>query len=531
MARQHDEARFVCEVELHTTAHDRRVLRSRLEAGRQLFNAVLGDLLRRLDAARRDPAWTAATAMPQGPPRSRVLSALRSSYGLSEYLAHRHSSLARECWIREHLDANTAQKVATMAWRAVEAHMFGRHGRPRFRRAGELRSLEGKKHDVGIRLGGWGGKRPEIVWDGAHAKLRLALALDEHDPLHLAARLAPVRYVRLVRREVRGRERYFCQLVCVGHPPVKRAARPDGRFGIDVGPSWIAVSDESGNAERHKLAPSADRDVQACRRYQRKLARQRRANNPDCYDERGQAIGGRRPHRRSSRQRRTEAELREAERKLRATRRNEQGQLANRLLGDRGRLIYAERISYRALQRAYGRSVRDRAPGRFMAELARKAGEQGGALLEIPTFSTFLSQRCLCGRRARKSLSERCHRCTCQHFPGGTYADRDELAAFLALFCDENGTFDQHAAVAAWEGGANDRLLRTEQVRESVAKPRDPRVSEGTRQPGRSGSTDKRQRTPVTSRRTRVRAKPRGQRRTHRATAGPRPPSASRGNH
>ncbi|MDQ2759743.1 MAG: transposase, partial [Actinomycetota bacterium] len=180
----------------------------------------------------------------------------------------------------------------------------------------------------------------------------------------------------------------------------------------------------------------------------------------------------------------------------------------------------------------YGRSVRDRAPGQFMAELARKAAQQGGVLVEIPTRSTFLSQRCLCGRRERKALSERRHRCGCEHIPAGTHVDRDELAAFLAVFCDQDGTFDHRAAFAAWEGGANDRLLRTSTVREPAAKPQAPRLGEGTRTAGRSGSAGKRQRTPVTPRRAkRAGGKPRGQRRTTRMTTGTKPPGFSRGDH
>ncbi|MDQ2760878.1 MAG: transposase, partial [Actinomycetota bacterium] len=170
--------RFVCEIEVQTTPHDRRVLRSRMEAARQLYNAVLDDLLWRLDAARRDPGWAEAREMPRKTKfdrtaRSAAFLAVRCRYGLSEFSAHKHPSLGRKCWIREHLDANTAQKAATEAWRAVEENMYGTRRRPRFRRRGELRSVEGKKHDVGIRLIGWEAEAPAVAWDGLHGKLRL----------------------------------------------------------------------------------------------------------------------------------------------------------------------------------------------------------------------------------------------------------------------------------------------------------------------------------------------------------------------
>ncbi len=54
---------FVCEFEVQATSKDRCVLRSRLEAGRQLYNAVLGEAVRRLARMRRDPAFEQAKAL------------------------------------------------------------------------------------------------------------------------------------------------------------------------------------------------------------------------------------------------------------------------------------------------------------------------------------------------------------------------------------------------------------------------------------------------------------------------------------
>jgi transposase len=536
---------FVCEFELATTSHDRRVLRARLETGRQLYNAVLGDLLRRLRAARRDPVWAAACALPSGRTRATAFRQLRDRYGLSEYAAHKHPSLKAGCWIREHLDINTAQKVSTRAWRAVEQHMYGGRGRPRFKRRGELVSVEGKTNRSGIRFcfaeaqlldSGRGGESTRVEWNGAHCRLALALVIDRGDEVRVWALAHPVKYVRIVRRIVRGRERFSCQLVVEGQPLQKRPAGAGGRFGIDVGPSTVAVSDQHGNAQRHRLADGVSDPARARRRYQRKLDRQRRANNPDSYDQQGRAVRGQRPRRQSKRMRATERQLAETQRRLAARRHNEHGRLANQLIANLGPLVHAEKLSYRSFQRCFGRSVRDRAPGRFIAELERKAAQHGGGLVQIPTHSTWLSQRCVCGNRQRKDLSERRHRCGCEHVPDGFSIDRDELAAFLAIFCDQHGHFDQHAAQAAWEGGANDRLLRADKAREPADKPRAPAPAghrpTRKRLRGQSGSAGKRQRTPVRPPHAkRADGQPRGQRRTPRSRPGAKPPRFSHGDH
>jgi hypothetical protein len=57
----------------------------------------------------------------------------------------------------------------------------------------------------------------------------------------------------------------------------------------------------------------------------------------------------------------------------------------------------------------------------------------------VSTYSTFLSSRCLCGaRKKKKTLSERKHFCGCEYVPEGTFVDRDEFSAFLAMFSQES---------------------------------------------------------------------------------------------
>jgi hypothetical protein len=92
-----------------------------------------------------------------------------------------------------------------------------------------------------------------------------------------------------------------------------------------------------------------------------------------------------------------------------------------------GDTIKLEKLSYKAFQKLFGKSVGKRAPGTFVSHLVSKAERAGGKVVEIPTHSTKLSQTCQCGRVKKKSLSERVHRCEC-----GIVAQRDLYSAFLA---------------------------------------------------------------------------------------------------
>jgi hypothetical protein len=167
---------------------------------------------------------------------------------------------------------------------------------------------------------------------------------------------------------------------------------------------------------------------QHLRRLERKLDRQRRANNPDHYDERGRVKKGKKRWHVSHRQRKAQARRREVYRKLAATRKRSHGQLAHRALA-LGRTFQLERISYRAWQKTFGRSVGRSAPGTFVALLSRLAARAGGQVVELNTRRAKLSQRCHCGVVVKKPLHQRWHDCAC-----GVSTQRDLYSAYLARF-------------------------------------------------------------------------------------------------
>jgi hypothetical protein len=96
-----------------------------------------------------------------------------------------------------------------------------------------------------------------------------------------------------------------------------------------------------------------------------------------------------------------------------------------------GNTFKLEKLSYKAFQKLFGKSVGKRAPGMFVSRLIFKAERAGGQVIEIPTHSTKLSQTCQCGRVKKKSLCERIHQCEC-----GVVAQRDLYSALLAKYIE-----------------------------------------------------------------------------------------------
>ena len=83
--------------------------------------------------------------------------------------------------------------------------------------------------------------------------------------------------------------RYYVQLVLEGHAFLKPKHEEAGKdtIGLDIGPSTLAIVPRTGAADLVTFCEELTPDTRKKRRLQRKMDRQRRANNPDNDDEKG----------------------------------------------------------------------------------------------------------------------------------------------------------------------------------------------------------------------------------------------------
>ena len=409
---------FVCELPLVVSPASEGVLLRRLEAARQMYNALLGEAMRRVRLIRQSKDFNRARSLkPNNPERKVLFKRARERYNFSEYAFHSESTKLRHSWIGDHLDSNTAQKLATRAYKAVEKVLFGKAKKVRFKGKNQMDSVEGKSNKTGIR---W--KGDSVEWSG----LKLKALITSNDPVILYGLNSSVKYVRLVRRKVSGKNRFYVQLVCNGKPFIKpKNALAQGVVGLDIGPSTIAIVSDT-EVHLKEFASQLEFDAKTIRRLQRKMDRSRRATNPGNFNSNGTVKRGKNKWNSSKSYLKVRNSFRNLERKLAAHRKSLHGELVNDILRI-GDVIKLEKLSYKAFQKLFGKSVGKRAPGMFVAHLRNKAERAGGKVVEIPTYSTKLSQTCQCGRVKKKKLSERVHQCDC-----GVVAQRDLYSALLA---------------------------------------------------------------------------------------------------
>src|SRR6266702_6766088 len=433
---------FLLELPLRVDAGQAKRLRAHFEAARCLYNALLGEAMKRLRQMRADPAWQEARAIPQAHKKERkeAFSRLRHAHGFSEYALHEIVKTANCSWIAEHLDSMVAQTLATRAYQAVNRVCRGLAKHARFKSKGRgLDSVENKWNRSGLRFvlqppeegdQGW------LIW----GKCRLPALIEWDDPVVCHGLRHPIKYARLVRRKASSPKaqgadvqgcRYYVQLILEGKPHKKpRHIVGTDTIGLDLGPSTIAIVPREGGAQLVPLCEELKPDARAKRRLHRKLDRQRRANNPHNYDDKGRMKkrGKQRLTWKNSKSYlATRRRLANQERKLAAHRKSLHGRLVHQIIR-RGNDIRTEKLSYKAWQKQYGKSVGRNAPGMFIEQLRRTVASTGGILSEFPTHSTKLSQYCHgCQSYVKKPLSQRWHHCPCGIGP----VQRDLYSAFL----------------------------------------------------------------------------------------------------
>ncbi len=423
---------FITTIPLVVTSSAESELLSRFQAGRQLYNALLNESMIRMRLVQKSAHYQLAKSLSKRKARTEAFATARKQYRYSEYDLQAYATVVanNSKWIAQKVDSNTQQKLATRAFQASEKVMFGRAKKVRFKIPSRFRSMEGKTNGQGIR---W--IKNQLVWK----KLKLDALIDQSNPVLMHGITSEVKYVRILWKEIRGKRRWYAQLINKGLPYQKAAnfVTP-GVVGLDLNISNVAyVADSNaGLLPFAEKVPTFEREICA---IQRKMQRSQRQANPDNYEpdffgkkgrktvvKKGKFKKGRHQWHKSKRYQRIAGKKRELERRKSEYRKSQNRRLVNDILRN-GNQIKTERVSVKGWQKNWGKAIAAKSPGFFQSELKRKAENAGGSFYQFSTTKTALSQTHLTGERIKKSLSERIH-----HDKSGVEMHRDLMSAFLS---------------------------------------------------------------------------------------------------
>lgn len=437
-------SRYCVTFPLITEKYQETILNKRFEISRQLYNAVLSKAYKRYKSMIETKKYRQLKEQINNANEKekkllyKQLNEMYKQYRLNEYSLHEDIQEMQHHF-SENIDSFTAQKIATRVWSAFEDLLFGDGEIVHFKKYGELDSLEGKSNKTGIKF-----KDGFLIWNG----LKIPVKIDYNNPYEYQALKDEICYCRIKRRFIKGKYKYYLQIVFKGVPPMKinkdgevKRHIGNGTVGLDIGTQTIAIV-SNVDVKLLELADRVNNIEKEKRRILRYMDRSRRANNPDNFNEDGTIKKGKLKWVKSNRYIKAQNKLRELYRKQ-ADVREYQHQLLSNYILSLGNKIKVEEMNFKGLQKRskktekndkgkfkrkkrFGKSLANKAPAKLLTILDNKLKYFGEKLIKVNTKEVKASQyNHLNCRYNKKKLSQRWNDLN------GIKIQRDLYSAFL----------------------------------------------------------------------------------------------------
>lgn len=461
---------FVVSLRLLPTKEDEQELECRFRAGAHLYNLCVKEAQKRVHKLLKDAEYKARRKAYSGAKEERdALFEIRARYGLA-------GSYSLESYIKEgrkkfskHLDSSTCAKISMAVWSATANFLFKDGEQIHFKKVRDFRSMESKNNIQGIRF-----REDHVEWRGLNIPIRVR---KKDVYIKQCFQNHRIKYCRIHRKWHKHKWRYYVELIMEGIPPLKERRMGKGRVGIDIGTSTIAAVSEADVLfkELNDGIESIDREIRC---LNRKADRQRRANNPDNYNENGIIKKDNRNfHKRwkvSHNQKLTYDKIKELYQKRSNKLSQFQNQLANEIIA-MGDEIVIETMNFQALQKKakktekskktgrykkkkrFGKSISIHAPSQLVGKIKRRLAYFGGTLLEIKTTKMRASQyNHITGEYMSSDLNKRW-----KELIPDLWIQRDLYSAFLLFNVKDEETIDDKLCMQTFDNfyDSHNRLI------------------------------------------------------------------------
>ena len=421
---------YVLTLKLKTEKYQEDIINKRLEIARNISNALTNKVLKRYNLMLESKEYMSIKKQlnpvnknyhnsdnikskkifeKQRKELYKQLEELYLKYDLSQYSLYNDVKPMYKHF-KDNIGSLESQAIADRVWSKFDKLLHGNGNKVTFSKYNEYNSIENKwnksglKYDINSNI---------IKWN----KLNIPVIIKNDDLYAQKAIQDKVKYCRIVRKLIRGKYKYYVQMVMAGIPPIKINTETGevkngigvGNVGIDIGTRTIAFSSKN-EVKLLELCPEVENIERKKSILQRKLDRQRRANNPYNYNPDGTIKRGiKLDWVKSNKYIKTQNELRELQRKQADIRKQSHEKLANHIisLGDR---IFVETMNFKGLQarsknttinnktgkfnkkKRFGKSLANKAPAMLIEMINRKLKYEGLEILKINTQKVKASQ-------------------------------------------------------------------------------------------------------------------------------------------
>lgn len=221
------KSNYVLTLPLNTEIYQEDILNKRFNICRQIYNACLGEILKRYNHMRESKKYQRISKLPKGKNRNKLFNDLNKLYKINEYSLHEFVKPMYKHF-KDNIDSLTCQKLASRAYSAFEKLMFHTAKRVNFIKYGELKSIEGKWNKSGIK---YDINSNKLIWNG----LKISVIIKNNDTYAHMAIQDKVKYCRIKREMIKGKYHYYIQLIMEGVPPTKVTKQGEIKGSIGKG--------------------------------------------------------------------------------------------------------------------------------------------------------------------------------------------------------------------------------------------------------------------------------------------------------
>ena len=411
-------ASFAMEFELIAGNQEINFLEKRFNTGSNIYNLCLDRCIKQLNKLKRDKEYRKSVkalktvnrklekkSLPQDEIKrlkdikiscTNKIKELEKEYQFTENDIQKYAKVPRE-FIGKILNSAIVQNIASTAFDAVKKIQYRKAKKVKFKKKSEI-SLEGKTNKTGF------------IFDTKTMKLKIGKKLfcnlKTIDGKQKNCFKNRIKFCRILKRYIRGKKRYFLQIVFEGIPETDFQIG-EGEVGLDIGTSTVAIS--SNDEVKFLKLSETEQEARKIRILQRSLERKRRMANPDNYDENGKVKKKMKEWKLSKNYFRELNKLKEIYRKKRV-KDNQHKNILVKFILSQGDAVKTEKISVNswkskskktvinksngkiASKKRFGKSVNNNAPGTFLRKIEEKLSYFGKELIKINPFKTKASQ-------------------------------------------------------------------------------------------------------------------------------------------
>lgn len=459
---------FTITLGLHTQKHHIDLYENKLEIARKMYNILVKQCIKRLSALRQDRKYIKALKQYRILKDSSKEDDLDKLNKIKDVLNERiayfklrktdlESFLDSDKNIyKKNLGSTSRQKIALRVYESLSKVLYNNGKKMHFKKFGQILSIEGKSNKTDIRL--VDGQFQYGKYEPVKLRIKKQDLFLQETLKYIEDGKVKISFCRLIKKYIKGKVKYYLQVVLKGEMPPKRNSdgtfrrepnKSTGRVGIDNGTSTMAIVSNK-KVILAELAKNIEKYNSEIKFLSQKLERSRRLSNPNNFNEDGTVKKNTKSQKlewiRTKNYIRILYKLKDAYRRKSVYVRETHCQLANEIisLGDE---FYVEKVNYSALakrstkptefnkttgkckkKRRFGKSILDRSPSLFITILENKLEHLDIKLKYINTRTFRASQyNHISDTYTKKQLSQR------YNYIEDNIIQRDLYSAFLIM--------------------------------------------------------------------------------------------------